>query len=352
MTDILHQPKNAIQAGRITFIDDAKAIAICLMVLGHCHLGQYSHNIVHSFHMPLFFLLSGVFFNPDKSIKDNLWSAVRTLLIPYFFFNFINLSICWLHAYAHPELYYNMTIPESLLAGFKGIFLFQNMKTETSYLPLGALWFLIALFNIKVICTLCSRLLSKYRIASSVIISVIALLLVCLLPKIQIFQVSSAFVAMPFFLIGFMAKKLFAIQIKGNWDIWVILLLLLYVVFISPMNGDVDICTSATGYSLYMYFINGLLGTTFVLLLMRRLSPKVPDLIHYIGQNTLIVLGTHSFPLTFFKIVLTLCGMGFLIQAEWFSPILMVFVVLLTLPFCWFINKYIPFVVGKKRNKK
>lgn len=49
---------------RLVFVDVAKAIAIFLVVLGHVVSSNTTTKLVlYSFHMPLFFILSGFFFS-------------------------------------------------------------------------------------------------------------------------------------------------------------------------------------------------------------------------------------------------------------------------------------------------
>lgn len=65
--------------------DIAKGIAIFLMVIGHTSLPIQASIWIYSFHMPLFFVVSGVFFNPKKYTKWHSFFIARskTLLIPY-----------------------------------------------------------------------------------------------------------------------------------------------------------------------------------------------------------------------------------------------------------------------------
>lgn len=68
-------------------IDIAKGLGIILVVLGH---GWFVHEqgelfrIIFSFHMPLFFLLSGVLINTNKSIRAFALDRADALLKPYF----------------------------------------------------------------------------------------------------------------------------------------------------------------------------------------------------------------------------------------------------------------------------
>lgn len=70
---------------RILWIDVARGIAILLVVLGHCigNLNDSGNRFILSFHMPLFFFLSGMCIS-DKIIplKEYLMKKLRTLLVP------------------------------------------------------------------------------------------------------------------------------------------------------------------------------------------------------------------------------------------------------------------------------
>ncbi|MGB7415939.1 MAG: acyltransferase family protein, partial [Thermosynechococcaceae cyanobacterium] len=73
---------------RSEHIDIAKGIGILIVVLGHnwLTLNQKGElfNILFSVSMPLFFFLSGIFFNPSRSLLDTTATKIDTLLRPYF----------------------------------------------------------------------------------------------------------------------------------------------------------------------------------------------------------------------------------------------------------------------------
>ena len=50
---------------RLDNLDVAKGIGILLVIFGHCQLGWIGsvHSLIYSFHMPLFFFISGVCFS-------------------------------------------------------------------------------------------------------------------------------------------------------------------------------------------------------------------------------------------------------------------------------------------------
>jgi acyltransferase len=83
-------PAFASGPGRFGFIDNAKAIGIVLVVLGHSRgLPEALGQLFFGFHVPLFFFLSGFLLKPDRlrlSGVSNARQVLRTLGLPYLFF--------------------------------------------------------------------------------------------------------------------------------------------------------------------------------------------------------------------------------------------------------------------------
>ena len=133
-----------VQNSRIAFIDLAKGIAIILVVYGHCLRGlvsagvisqksplEASDYIIYTFHMPLFFLLSGLFF--QSSARKNpaaFWAArLRTIVYPYFLWSVIQGGIQVILA---KSVAVNRGMSEDQLYGIL-------------YAPISPFWFLYAL---------------------------------------------------------------------------------------------------------------------------------------------------------------------------------------------------------------
>ena len=77
---------------RIEYIDIARGIGILLVVLGHNDFAQISplgYRLIYSFHMPLFFFLSGYFLNVSIPFVDFLKKRFNSLLKPYLFTVFL-----------------------------------------------------------------------------------------------------------------------------------------------------------------------------------------------------------------------------------------------------------------------
>lgn len=79
-------------AKRIEYIDIARGIGILLVVMGHndfALVSPFFYKVIYSFHMPLFFFLSGYFLNPSAGFWTFLKKRFNSLLKPYFFTIFL-----------------------------------------------------------------------------------------------------------------------------------------------------------------------------------------------------------------------------------------------------------------------
>lgn len=106
---------------RVEWIDIARGIRIILVVIGHlCEGVKPLHNIIYSFHMPLFFFLSGYCFKEQRSWKDFIINKIRTIIIPW-----VILGLLTYFVYA-------------ILNGYEeALYLFKDI-----FFSIGALWFL------------------------------------------------------------------------------------------------------------------------------------------------------------------------------------------------------------------
>ena len=71
---------------RVEYIDIAKGIGILLVALAHADVSLFSpylHRLIYAFHMPLFFFLSGYFFNPLTPFWAMVKKRFNTVLKPY-----------------------------------------------------------------------------------------------------------------------------------------------------------------------------------------------------------------------------------------------------------------------------
>lgn len=82
---------------RFGWIDLARGYCILCVIFGHMpEEGGIFVDWVYSFHLPMFFILSGYLFHPNKySFKSFTLKKIRKLLVPYFFMGFIIVMLNW-----------------------------------------------------------------------------------------------------------------------------------------------------------------------------------------------------------------------------------------------------------------
>ncbi len=123
---------------RIKYLDLAKFIGIFCIYLGHMgNLAGNAYHFVFTFHVPLFFFLSGC----TETLASNVpWykyilKNVKTLLIPCYFFALVFLLVHSISINSHA------TILPNIIVMLKGCIRNQYF---------GGLWFLTCLFVIKI----------------------------------------------------------------------------------------------------------------------------------------------------------------------------------------------------------
>ena len=131
---------------RIEYIDTAKAIAIILVIIGHCYwLGSIPKlgNLIYTFHMSLFFIVSG-FFLKDLPVRDVIVKYSKAYLWPYLMIGVFILLIGMVKCMVLHEPWYGL-IPLNVTKILWG----SNCESDIRWgnIPhIGPSWFLFALF--------------------------------------------------------------------------------------------------------------------------------------------------------------------------------------------------------------
>lgn len=143
---------------RIAWIDIAKGVTILSVIASHVlAYGGTSRNLIFSFHMPLFFILSGYTMKPAQNWKD-LWKRTKKdfvrLIIPTIF---IQIMRCTLEIILHGASL------NTMLYEFGYKMLWAEGVTHAAGTPqMGMAWFLVSLFVAKLIIRLLSLILKDY----------------------------------------------------------------------------------------------------------------------------------------------------------------------------------------------
>ena len=132
---------HATESGRLLYVDIAKGIAMICIILGH--LGNSSINrVVFTFHVPIFFFITGYFINSNRDLKEFIKNKARTLLIPYFITCLVIVIIGTLEGVILGDA--ASALKKWSYAALYGA---GDSYTEPFYIPgIGAIWFLLATF--------------------------------------------------------------------------------------------------------------------------------------------------------------------------------------------------------------
>lgn len=121
---------------RIEEFDILKGIGILLVVIGHCTLSNNLHCLIYSFHMPLFFMVSGFFYHIQEP-RLLLIKTFNRLLIPYIFFVLLNITFFWA---------INFASTKDFILSLNKCLDKINFLNEDCVILYRSIWFLLVMF--------------------------------------------------------------------------------------------------------------------------------------------------------------------------------------------------------------
>lgn len=291
MTDL----KNG--SGRIEWIDTAKGIGLLLVILGHLKV-PYMATWIYSFHMPLFFFLSGAVYSGQKySFKEYLVKRLKSLVIPYFTFG----VIIWAF-FAVVNIFVS---PESRMYGsnlemIKGLFVQEHFWT---------IWFLAALFLVEIL----YYLLDKAFKGNSILLTLVSGAL-CIFGLLRYrlgwgplpWNLDIAFVAQFFFHAGrVFIKNKFALRIiNAKLKFKILVMFLLFAINAISMFLCMRLSGQTLDMSVGLYgnelltFISAFSGIVLVVILSSLIKFRFTT---YLGKNTMVIFALHS------RVIIVLC---------------------------------------------
>ncbi len=267
-------------------IDFIKGIAIFLVVLAHClSMSDVVFQFIYSFHMPLFFCISGYLFSAKKKYGDFLITKFKTLIIPYilfFIFSFL-VSVLFLNR--------EVTYVEGVEYLFKG-------GRFCAYVCNWPLWYLPLFFIASNI------LYFIVKIKITIIRYLILIGLFCASLPVQIYcnnTFANEFVPLAFnALCPALFFMLFTIEFKNiknkvapkiNINLkrigTPIVSVSLFIVGLFLASGNVDQIINLKSYAFLIY---PLLLIQLIVLICHDCQNKY---VAYLGNNSLIILGFH-----------------------------------------------------------
>ena len=334
---------------RVPYVDCAKGIAIILVVFGHTvewicpnQLGDMLHNVIYSFHMPLFFVLSGLTYSDEKNkyFKPFIIKKIKTLVVPSYVFVIIMLFLEYIFGL------YNFSF--SIRVFVKTVLQFR-MDSFRNY------WFLPTLFWAFVILWCVHKIFKKdnHRLGILIIVSIIGAIYITYVRKPLPFSFDNALLLAVFIEIGCQLKlileKIKKIQLK-----YVILVLSLWIIFLvlnSYVIGEGAIYLAQSNIqNPVLFYLEAIFGSLFCIFICFN-SNKVKMIIE-LGKHTLIIYilqGTIVWNVSKY-INKYHCANVLVSVVMWIT--VTAFTVLISYGISLFINKKMPFLIGKRKQNE
>lgn len=315
---------------RIEFIDLAKGVCILLVVLGHAGapINIPGFNMMR---MPLYFILSGLFFKDYGGFIQLVVKKTNKILVPFLFF--------YLTAYI-PFYVFEHYKPGLIQTQATGILdIFNNRQFFN-----GPIWFLITLFWSNLIFCIIS-LNIKTEIARGAIVMILGFTGIYLgineyfLPC----YIDVAMSALPFFFFGYILRKT-PLLYKNKYDRWNFIFVFIgygitYLITVLFNEPHISFHYNKLYGNLILCYIGSCSCVIAVLMLCKMI--KYLPIVSYCGRYSIILLCLHH--MIYRPIILISNKLG--IGGGYFTPILTIAVCIALIPVC---IKFIPWFTAQR----
>lgn len=275
-------------------IDVAKGLTIILMLVGHCD--SISHGLfklIFSFHMPLFFILSGYFFK-QKNTRQLAKNDFRKLVVPYM----MTIMATALFATITPPISLN-SFWHKILGGFYGCIGSYRMilPSHTLNCHAGPEWFLLSIFWCRLYFNVLFQIKKEYYLLLSFALFLLFWLLGMLIVNIPL-CIGSGFTGLLFYAMGVKLKE------KGLTDYsWLQYGVFVFVWLFAAYYGSINMSqynymigpgTMHNILSFPVSIMGALCGTLVICKISMMLKGGVKNTFAVIGTYTLEILCGHS----------------------------------------------------------
>lgn len=342
---------------RVTYLDTSKAIGMYLVFYGHFIEKLYyagsvlifpELKLIYSFHVPLFFFLSGVFFKIDnRPLGLIVLNKFKTRIMPTFFFGLI--AIPWF-------LFLDKFTVAAVLLKAKAYLLGHP---ELNWVT----WFLVCLFSLEIIISLiskCNYFSSRRKVVVIILIFFVVgwllasnaelITLKTGIPK-NFWFINEVFTAGGFYLLGYLLKDiLFKPSNRLYHGVYAAISGVVLIYTYNLNNGPFYeshkiVLMNASSHGNYLLFVvTALMGISFIIFGVRFLGIKA-YFFDFIAKNTLIYLGLNGLCL-FFIDVKIIYKIAYIptdpLFINLYAVIYVTTIMIIFMPVIWFIRKYVP----------
>ena len=280
---------------RQRWIDIVRGIGIMLVVVGHVSSNEILVSWIYSFHMPLFFFISGWLMQKyaGQAIlnKAYIQKKIYQLLVPFIEYRFI-LIVWWV--------------------------LVEKRFRE---LDLGPIWFLPTIFIAYILVALLIHFSNNMKKSLLMFISLVAVMIVVIymhsilhirtrIGEFCYVWLVRAICATTWMFLGICVKIVYG-RISENTKKYTIPVMAFWAVIsivLFQLNGDVSMFNLQFGTSYLCYYVSGLSGI-LVLFLFAAKWMKKNTVVEFVGRKSIIIMAFHE-PIkrVLFKLIDIICS--------------------------------------------
>ena len=330
---------------RIEWIDISKGIGIFLVIIGHTMLEPTIRTQIYTFHMPLFFLLSGFLFSHKKhhnAVSFTLAKA-KSLLIPYTVFAIISLYLGKI--LLETEVNLEVFMKAFLLSQRNGLYFDEP------------LWFLTSLFTIEILFYLFVKYIKNPFVillaAAGLSILSIRYLHALTAESVLPWSLDQSLYYLFYFACGYVMKTTGLLKNSGKKSPLLILASAIYLyllvdntIYTRILQQISEIAYLPGSVSLFLnHAVWALLAIFFVFYLSQFISFSF---VKFLGEKSLIFLALHislGFNLTNYITSGHLAD--FIPNPNLLGFVYSIAAVMFVSPIAILITKYLPFLIGK-----
>ncbi len=260
---------------KIEWVDTLKFIGIVAVILGHIRspLGEF----IFSWHMPLFFVLSGFFIRLELEPLQFFNKEIKRLIIPYFIFVTLALVV------ETSKRFILHRAPLDFFNELKGVFFWMDMDSLiNSYAFI--LWFLPALFVSRYL----TYIIKKY-IKQTVLQIIIVVTLFLISFNVQLpFAIDNGLNALLFVYVG----HYLLLQVNKRIFLMLSLVIIIGVYF---LGGIPVLNMSEKQYSDILLNFVWSISVVYLLMSIVDHTKNIPKLVMFWGGNTMLLFIFHPY---------------------------------------------------------
>lgn len=334
-----------IKQQRIDWIDICKGIGIILVLIGHGPIPTDLKIFIYSFHMPLFFFLSGFVFSTNKfnNFFEFFKNRFTRLIIPYLSLSFLLVLIYV--SYEKTINMYSFSTKEVVL-GF--------IYSKYEFIKIGIpLWFLTCIFIVSIFFYFISKFNKDfYIILTLAVLSILGFISSRFVDIRLPWSIDTALTATVFFGAGYLIKKNAHIFLRINMplkDMAIIAFLCTFIFsYLNSRAGRTDMFANIYNNPTFYYIaaFSGI-GTCILISMIIRKS----NILSFFGRNTITLLAFHINVYIFINFVILKIRNSFGLDIQvydsfWWSVTYTTITLISLFPIILFLNKFMPIVVG------